>query len=140
MRRTVLSTLLVALAAASAVPARAASRPEPEQQKIEYLLGQVKASSATFIRNGKEYPASKAVSYLKGKLFFTGSHVQTAREFVVGVASRSEESKQPYTMRLADGRTLPVHDWLMERLSDYETARGEGSHAAETGAAAAPNP
>ena len=103
-----------------AVDARGASRPAPEQAKIDFLLAEVKNSKATFIRNGKEYDAEKAVSHLKTKLFFAGSRVQTARDFIKGVASHSEETGKPYEVRLTDGVQRPFGDWLLERLTVYE--------------------
>src|SRR5262249_239110 len=84
MKRTkplIVVLLLVALDAAGA------SRPAGEQTKIDWLLREIGDSKAVFIRNGKEYEADKAVSHLKTKLFFAGSRVQTARQFIVGVAS-----------------------------------------------------
>ena len=140
--RRIVTAAAVAVAAtmalAVALPAAAASRPEAEQKKIDYLLGEVKASSATFIRNGQEYQAEKAVSHLKRKLMFAGGRVQTARQFIVGVASRSEESKEPYKMRLPAGATVELGTWLMERLVTYEDAHGEGPHAKQAAAAEAP--
>ena len=106
--------LLVALAAA------AAPRPEAEQTKIDWLLAEVGHSGATFIRNGKEYDGAKALSHLKTKLFFAGRRVQTARQFIVGVASHSEESGKPYEIRLPDGKQGPLETWLLGRLAVYE--------------------
>jgi hypothetical protein len=110
--------LLLILVAAS--PALGASRPAVEQTKIEWLLAEIGNSKATFIRNGQEYDASKAVSHLKTKLFFAGRRVQTVRQFIVGVASHSEETGKPYEIRLPDGRQAPMQLWLMERLLVYE--------------------
>jgi len=132
MRRAVAFSVLAVLLAA-ALPAAAAKRPDEEQKKIDFLLDEVGKSGAIFIRNGAEYPSTKAVSHLKQKLFFAGSRVQTARQFIVGVASHSEETKENYKMRLTDGTTTEVGVWLMEKLSAYETAHGE-----KPGAAAAP--
>ena len=103
----------------------AASRPAAEQAKIDWLLEEVGGSKATFIRNGKEYEASKAVSHLKTKLLFAGSRVQTAKQFIVGVASHSEESGKPYEIRLPDGNQLKLETWLLERLAVRE--KGENA-------------
>jgi hypothetical protein len=97
-----------------------ASRPESEQARIDWLLLEIGNSKATFIRNGKEYDASKAVSHLKTKLLFAGKRVQTVRQFIVGVASHSEESGKPYEIRLRDGKQGPMEVWLLERLAVYE--------------------
>jgi hypothetical protein len=97
-----------------------ASRPEAEQIRIDWLLSEIGNSKGTFIRNGKEYNASTAVSHLKTKLRFAGSRVQTVRQFIVGVASRSSESGKPYEIRLPDGKQQPMEVWLLERLAVYE--------------------
>ncbi len=103
----------------------AASRPEAEQAKIDWLLKEVGNSGATFIRNGKEYDAAQAVSHLKTKLLFAGRRVQTARQFIVGVASHSEATGKPYEIRLADGKQGRLQAWLLERLAVFE--KGESA-------------
>jgi hypothetical protein len=105
--------------------ARGATRPEVEQGKIDWLLKEIGNSKATFIRNGKEYDAAKAVDHLKFKLHWAGRRVQTARQFIVGVASRSQETGKPYEIRLSDGRQMPIEGWLLERLAVYE--KGESA-------------
>ena len=112
---------LLFLAMASAV--YAASRPAEEQSKIDWLLTEVDQSGATFIRNGREYDAKRAVSHLKSKLFFAGKRVQTARAFIVGVASHSEETGKPYEIRFANGKQMLMSDWLIERLVALETGK-----------------
>jgi hypothetical protein len=96
------------------------TRPAAEQTKIEWLLAEIGNSKATFIRNGKEYDGAKAVAHLKTKLLFAGRRVQTVRQFIVGVASHSEETGKPYEIRLPDGKQGPMQVWLMERLLVYE--------------------
>jgi hypothetical protein len=104
----------------TALPALGASRPAAEQAKIDWLLVETRNSKATFIRNGKEYDTSKAVSHLKTKLFFAGRRVQTVRQFIVGVASHSEETGKPYEIREPDGKQGPMETWLLKRLAVYE--------------------
>jgi hypothetical protein len=101
-------------------PAAAAKRPEAEQAKIDMLLSEIENADATFVRNGSEYEGRKAASHLRTKLFFAGKRVQTARDFVTGVASHSEESGQPYEIRPRGGAARPLADWLLERLRRLE--------------------
>jgi hypothetical protein len=108
-----------------AAQAMGASRPAAEQAKIDWLLVEIGNSKATFIRNGKEYDAAKAVSHLKTKLMFAGKRVQTVRQFIVGVASHSEETGKPYEIRLSDGKQGPIATWLMERLAVYEQGKAK---------------
>ena len=123
--------LLFAVLLVGSGEAGAASRPAAEQAKIDWLLEEVGSSKATFIRNGKEYDASKAVSHLKTKLMFAGSRVQTAKQFIVGVASHSEESGKPYEIRMPDGNQFKLEVWLLDRLAVREKGesaeKGKGS-------------
>jgi hypothetical protein len=120
-RRIVLVLTLVLVA----FQASAATRPAGEQAGIDWLLDQIGNSKATFIRNGKEYDAAKAVSHLKTKLMFAGRRVQTVRQFIVGVASHSEETGKPYEIRQPDGKQSPMATWLMERLAIYEQGKAK---------------
>jgi Family of unknown function (DUF5329) len=116
-----LSVALILVAA----HAMGASRPAAEQAKIDWLLVEIGNSKATFIRNGTEYDAAKAVSHLKTKLMFAGRRVQTVRQFIVGVASHSEETGKPYEIRTPDGKQSPMAMWLMERLAIYEQGKAK---------------
>ena len=112
--RPLLAFLFVAL------PLAAAKRPGAEQEKIDWLLSEIEHSDAVFLRNGTEFDGRKAASHLKTKLFWAGSRVQTARDFILGVCSRSEESKKPYEIRFKDGVQRPLDKWLSERLDAFE--------------------
>ena len=98
----------------------AETRPAAEQAAIDWLISQVKDSKAVFLRNGVEYNGEKAAAHLKSKLFFAGKRVQTARQFIVGVASRSETSGKPYEIREKDGVQQPLEKWLLEKLATFE--------------------
>lgn len=131
-----------ALAAAGlllvAGPALAAKRPAAEQARIDRLIEDVGQSKAVFIRNGVEYDAAKAVSHLKFKLFMAGSRVQSAKDFIDGVASHSEESGQPYEIRLPGAKArVPLRAWLFERLALHEKSSPASSRPAPTPPAAA---
>lgn len=110
----------LALAGFSAPVSAASVRPVEEQTRIDYLVGEVKRSSATFLRNGREHTASRAAAHLARKLRFAGRRVQTARQFITGIASRSEESGKPYEIRWPDGRRQRLGEWLTARLAAYE--------------------
>ena len=95
-------------------------RSAAEQVKIDWLLARIRTTDAVFIRNGKEYAGEKAAGHLKTKLWWAGSRVQTAREFIARVATKSEESGKPYEIRFADGISMPLGRWLSERLDELE--------------------
>ena len=122
-RRSVIATLFAAGILSATGGAVAASRPSAEQEKIDWLILQVQSSDAVFIRNGSEYTGSQAASHLKTKLFFAGKRVQTAKDFIVGVASHSEESGKPYEIRQkGTPAAAPLGGWLLDRLAEREKA------------------
>lgn len=125
MAREPRAAAVLVLASALAAPGFAARlvRPVGEQTKIDYLVGEVRNSPAIFLRNGREYPADRAASHLARKLKFAGKSVQTARDFVLGIASRSEETGKPYELRWPGGKRQPLSEWLFERLEFYEKER-----------------
>jgi Family of unknown function (DUF5329) len=119
-RRGAFAVLGFFLAAASLFAA--AVRPAAEQEKIDFLLAEVKNSRDVFIRNGREYAGAKASAHLAMKLRFAGKRVQTATDFVLGVASKSEESGKLYEVRTREGHREPLRDWLLARLQLHEKA------------------
>jgi len=116
--QSLLALLLVAL------PLAAAKRPAAEQEKIDWLLSEIDRSDAAFLRNGAEYDGPKAASHLKTKLFWAGNRVQTARDFILGVCTRSEASGKPYEIRFKDDTRRPLEAWLSERLDAFEKRVG----------------
>jgi uncharacterized protein DUF5329 len=124
-RRLRLAGVLSIVLAGLAARAGAANpvRPLEEQKKIDYLIGEVKRSTATFLRNGAEHTATRAASHLARKLRFAGERVQTARDFIVGIASKSETSGKIYEIRWPGGRRQPLAEWLRSRLAAYEKSR-----------------
>jgi hypothetical protein len=102
------------------VSAASAVRPVREQNKIDYLIGEVESSPATFLRNGAEHTGTRAAAHLARKLRFAGKRVQTARDFIVGIATKSETSGKAYEIRWPDGRRQPLAEWLTARLALYE--------------------
>ena len=106
-------------------PGRAAGPPRPlsEQVKIEFLLGEVKKSDDVFVRNGTEYSGGRASAHLATKLRFAGKRVQTATDFILGIASKSEETGKLYEVRTREGLREPLRDWLLARLQLHEKAR-----------------
>jgi hypothetical protein len=103
---------------------RAAGPPRPlsEQAKIEFLLGEVKKSDDVFIRNGKQYSGGRASAHLATKLHFAGKRVQTATDFILGIASKSEETGKLYEVHTRGGLREPLRDWLLARLQLHEKA------------------
>ena len=120
--------LLLLLASLPAV-ASAGLRPVAEQAKIDKLISEVRDSGGTFIRNGDEFDSVKAADHLRRKLDYAGAKIQTAREFITGVASRSERSGEPYLLRLPGSKEpIPLRDWLAARLDEMESRERTKPH------------
>lgn len=111
-RRAVLAGAL-ALAAG-----RAAAAPSPsEVARIERLIRHVaEQRNVAFVRNGTPYPPHDAARFLRAKFARMGEHVATAAQFIEQIASRSSTTGEPYLIRFADGRTLPLAQFLGDEL------------------------
>ena len=122
LSRSLLPAVAVLFAIAAPAAAKDPVRPVDEQTKIDFLIAEVKKSDDVFVRNGREYGGIRASSHLSTKLRFAGKRIQTATEFVLGIASKSEESGKLYEVRSREGHREPLRDWLLARLQLYEKA------------------
>jgi Family of unknown function (DUF5329) len=103
--RIVLIAIVVSLAVVTARPVRAGevAAEGVEHQTIEALIESVaQLTDATFLRNGKSYPASSAGS---------------AEEFIDRVASFSSTTGTPYVIRFAEGREVSSAEYLRSELA-----------------------
>lgn len=115
-RRVVLQ---IALLAAAAVAGQVQAAPSPvEQQRIESLIRFVEGQPGIrFVRNGNAYTPTQAGKFLRGKLDSMGGDVQTARQFIDQIATKSSTSGKPYTVQLPDGRSVPSAQFLGDELA-----------------------
>lgn len=101
----------------------AAAPPPHEQARIDKLIRHVETQKGmTFIRNGTEYSCADAASFLRGKMDSMGAEVNTAREFIDRVATKSSMSGKPYQVRFHDGRQIPAAQFLGDELKRLEAA------------------
>lgn len=113
--------LLVVLVAGVPVWAYAQSKPMTEREKIEALLRHIEnLKDAVFIRNGREYDAKTAASFLRAKWRANDAGVKSARDFIVKVASVSSTTGKPYLIRFRDGREVKSGDYLLAELTKLE--------------------
>lgn len=96
------------------------SKDEREHKKIAFLINEIKNSNALFLRNGKEYDATKASEHVTYKISKAKGRIKTARQFIHYIASRSFISGDPYYMKEKTGRKVTTREWLFRRLYDYE--------------------
>jgi hypothetical protein len=120
------SLLRCFLAALLLLPVLSEARPAAEDQRIEHLLGVIHGmKDAVFVRSGKDYGGAEAADHLRMKLGKAGEKVQTAEQFVDGIASKSYLTGKPYQIRFKDGRVVNAGPFLMEKLKE----RGAGAAA-----------
>ena len=98
-----------------AVVAKGAER--TGQPEIEFLLAAVAKSDCRFIRSGTEYSGREAADHLRLKLSKAGSRVQTAEDFIEGIASKSSLTGRAYQIRLVDGKVVPSGQWFRDALA-----------------------
>lgn len=92
-----------------------------EQAKIMYLIQQIRNSPYHFVRNGKKHEAPEAAKHLMRKYYAVKSRIDTAKEFITSIASRSESSGVPYMVEFEDGRKYPSRDVLNHELKLFES-------------------
>ena len=92
-----------------------------EKQKIEALIKHVgDLKDAKFVRNGSAYEPATAVRFLRGKWAANKAGVESARDFIDKVATRSETSGKPYLLRFSDGKEIPSREFLLAELTKIE--------------------
>ncbi|HTA65227.1 MAG TPA: DUF5329 family protein [Xanthomonadaceae bacterium] len=113
MRWLLLFGLLFAAAAIAA--------PMTEDQKIDALIHSVEVlPGAQFIRNGSSYDGKAAADHLRSKRRFAGSRIRTADDFIIGIASHSSMSGQPYQVRFGNGKTEDSAVFFRDELRRIE--------------------
>ena len=122
-----LAALLVSgLLIVPAPATRAAEEKLSEEQKIDSLIKSIETlTDATFIRNGKEYDCKAAADHVRRKYNAAKDKITTARQFIPGVASKSERSGEAYRIRFKDGKEQTSQDFLTGKLDEIE-GKGAG--------------
>jgi hypothetical protein len=103
--------------------------PPAEEARVERLLralGQEK--ELRFLRNGTEYPASKAEEHLRLKFERSRAYLDSAEEFIDRAGARSSVSGEPYLVRPPGREPVPAGSFLHDLLRRIE-ASPEGSQA-----------
>ncbi len=102
-------------------PLQARQEQATEERKIEALIKHIQQlRDATFVRNGQEYDAATAATFLRRKWAANKSGIKTADQFIDKVASASSTSGKPYLIRFKDGREMKSGEYLLEELKKLE--------------------
>jgi hypothetical protein len=124
MLRILLAALVITFTQSALQPAAAQSShdhstvPETlsEDQKVEKLIAYIRSlEGATFIRDNSEFSPEKAAGHLSSKWEKHAAKIKTAEGFVMKLASESS-SGIPYSIRFADGSTMPTRQVLLKQL------------------------
>lgn len=91
-----------------------------EARKIQYLITLVSLSPYSFVRNGKAHTSKEAASHLRFKYGKSGGRIETARQFIEYVASKSMLTGQPYLLETVEGARFPINDLLENELEFLE--------------------
>jgi hypothetical protein len=113
-----LQALLAAMAFALCAASPAHATPSASEQKvIETLIQRVASQkSMKFMRNGEEHDATEAARHLRAKYDHFKDKIVTAEDFIRLCGTRSEVTKVPYKVRIANKGTRNSSDFLNEEL------------------------
>lgn len=120
MRMMVLAPLLAVLSMATA-------HADGVTDEIAHLIGFVRASSCTFIRNGSEYTGGEAADHVQAKYDYYRDEIKTVDDFIEKAASRSVMSGDPYEVRCA-GKTMPAADWIRAEDERYRKSHSDDTN------------
>ncbi len=116
--------LLLLAAAGFAASAATATLPPAERARIDRLIRYVETrKDVRFIRNGHDYSSEEAAGFLRKKLDKMGEHVNSAREFIEQIASKSSTSGEAYSIRFANGRIEPAAKFLGDELHRMDAGK-----------------
>ena len=98
-----------------------AASPLSEEAKIHMLIDRMrKLDGATFIRNGSAHDAEGAAAHLELKWGNAKGDIESAREFIDKIASRSSISGEAYRIRLANGTESDAEAYFNSELKKIE--------------------
>ncbi len=119
--RLCLAACLLALASLT----RAETLPPNAQQEIRYLFSYLERSGCEFNRNGSWHSAQEASTHLRKKFAYLERHdlLSSAEDFIVGAASASSLSKQPYRVRCPHAPVVESGPWFTNALKAYRQSR-----------------
>jgi len=97
------------------------------QVAIERLLNTIETSGLIFIRNGQEHDGREIAMLFRQKLSFLDQKNPTIDEFIDNVASKSMTTGEPYAVKLANGKTIQLSEWLRSRVPGSSEKPCQGS-------------
>jgi hypothetical protein len=111
MRTLLVSVTLLVLGFGSA-------QADPLDDEIAALIGSIRQSPCTFIRNGSEYDGMQAAEHIQAKYEYYKDEIGSVDDFIARAASKSVLTGRPYEVRCGD-KTVPAADWLRAEDEAY---------------------
>ena len=116
-----LVAMMIAFSSGAAETSSVVDDSKSETRKIEALIKRVEQlKDAVFVRNGTEYDAKTAATFLRRKWGSNKSEIKTAKDFIEKAASVSSTSGKPYLIRKKDGTETKSGDFLRAELKQLE--------------------
>ena len=91
-----------------------------EADKIKVLLDVMERSNLIFIRNDSEHSSKEARDHLEKKLSSAWGGIQTARQFIKYIGTKSSISGKFYYVKFPDGKKIKSFLWLKQKLLEIE--------------------
>jgi hypothetical protein len=119
---------LTLLVSGTTLAGGADAKPMSEKEKIDALIHAVETrDDLQFIRLGEAHSGTEAARVLRTKLFYAGSRVKTADEFIDHIASATL-SGSTYFVRYPDGKQVPSAQFLraeLKRITQASAAKSD---------------
>ncbi|UCB48884.1 MAG: DUF5329 family protein [Deltaproteobacteria bacterium] len=91
------------------------------ESTITYLLAHVKNADVVFIRKNREYTPDEAAAHMQRKYEHFKDQIKTPEDFVLLAGTKSLMTGKAYHVRMKDGQTMLMQNWLEEALEKYRT-------------------
>ncbi len=95
------------------------------RQEMDSLFSYLEQSGCDFNRNGTWHTAKDASAHLRKKFAYLERHdlISSTEDFIVGAASASSLSKQPYLVRCPQAPVVESGSWFTHALKTYRQSR-----------------
>lgn len=116
MAKLVATIAFALLSVASAQAATDAQRRTHMDREVNALLGELRASSCRFNRNGTWYGGADAAQHLAKKYDYLRSRLASTEQFIAKGASTSSMSGKAYLVQCGDAKAVTSGGWLTSAL------------------------
>ena len=87
--------------------------------EIDHLIGYIKNSNCSFIRNGKAHTPDEAIEHILKKYDHFKAKIKTTEEFIEFCATKSILSSQLYKIGCPDQEWVESKQWFLEELKRF---------------------